>query len=113
MVTGNPIPASAYDERFTKRRRRGLKELVESGLKWVVVDLGAYNDQALEILDKQLSAYEVGRETFDEGDGVLIIELDVNPAIVASSDDAPVLAPTKSEAPAPSEEPTSQEILTE
>ena len=104
MVTGNPIPASAYDERFTKRRRRGLKELVEAGLKWVVVDLGAYNDQALEILDKQLKPYESGRETFDEGDGVLIIELDLNPNLVASSDDVPVLAPTKSEAPAPSEE---------
>ena len=70
----------------------------------VVVDLGAYNGQALEILDKQLGPYEVSRENFDEGDGVLIIELDLNPNLVASSDDAPVLAPTKSEAPVPSEE---------
>jgi len=97
MVTGNPIPASAYDERFTKRRRKGLKELIDAGLKWVVVDLGAYNAQALEILDKQLSAYETGRETFDEGDGVLIIALSANPNIIAV--DAPELAPTKSEAP--------------
>ena len=103
-VTGNPIPASAYDERFTKRRRRGLKELVESGLKWVVVDLGAYNDQALEILKSQLSLYETNRETFNEGDGVLIIELDINPTVVASVDDAPALAPTKSEAQVPSDE---------
>ena len=75
MVTGNPIPASAYDERFTKRRRRGLQELVESGLRWVVVDLGAYNDQAQSILDAQLIEYENNRQFFDEGDGVLVIEL--------------------------------------
>ncbi len=97
MVTGNPIPASAYDERFTKRRRKGLKELIDAGLKWVVVDLGAYNAQALDILDKQLSPYETGRETFNEGDGVLIIALSANPNI--ASVDAPELAPTKSEAP--------------
>ena len=75
MVTGNPIPASAYDERFTKRRKRGLKELVDSGLRWIVVDLGAYNDQAQSILDGQLAEYEYNREFFDEGDGVLVIEL--------------------------------------
>ena len=104
-VTGNPIPASAYDERFTKRRRRGLKELVEAGLKWVVVDLGAYNEQALDILEKQLRTYEVNRETFDEGDGVLIVELDLNPNLVATADEVEApLAPTKSEAPVPTEE---------
>ena len=61
-----------------------------------MVDLGAYNDQALEDFRQAARAWSV--ETFDEGDGVLIIELDVNPTIVASSDDNTSMAPTKSEA---------------
>ena len=80
LVTGNPIPASAYDERFTKRRKRGLKELLEGGLRFVVVDLGAYNEQALSILDSQLGPFETNREYFNEGDGVLVIELDLSGA---------------------------------
>lgn len=80
LVTGNPIPASAYDERFTKRRKRGLKELLEAGLRFVVIDLGAYNDQALSILDSQLGPFETNREYFNEGDGVLVIELDLSGA---------------------------------
>jgi len=102
-VTGNPIPASAYDERFTKRRRKGLKELVDAGLRWVVVDLGAYNDQALTILEKQLRIYESNREFFNEGDGVLLIELEANPSLASVGVQAPKLAPTKSEAPTPAE----------
>ena len=87
MVTGNSIPASAYDERFTKRRKRGLRELLDAGLRWVVVDLGAYNDQALSILDSQLGPYEINREYFKEGDGVLVIELDIQAsAVVANSE---------------------------
>ena len=76
LVTGNPIPASAYDERFTKRRRIGLDQLMTAGLRWLVIDLGAYNQEALEILDKQIHQYEINREYFNEGDGVLVIELD-------------------------------------
>jgi hypothetical protein len=74
-VTGNPIPASAYDPRFTKRRRIGLQELLEEGLRWIVVDQGAYNDQALEILEEQITPYMLKKEFFREGDGVIVFEL--------------------------------------
>ena len=85
MVTGNPIPASAYDERFTKRRKIGLDQLLQSGLRWVVIDLGAYNQQALDILDSQLKPFEVHREYFQEGDGVLIIEIEGGEALSSNT----------------------------
>ena len=76
MVTETPIPASASDERFTRRRQIGLKELLAAGLQWIVVDLGAYNDEAMEILNKQVDPYVAERITFDEGDGVLVLRLE-------------------------------------
>ena len=75
MVTGTPIPASAYDERFTKRRQIGLKQLLDAGLEWIVLDLGAYNEEALAIFNKQVDPYVAERLTFAEGDGVLVLRL--------------------------------------
>ena len=58
-----------------ERRRIGLQELVDEGLRWIVVDNGAYNDQAMEILQSQIADFKINEEYFDEGDGVIVLEL--------------------------------------
>ena len=75
LVTGNAIPASAYDPRFANRRRTGLNQLIDAGLRWVIIDLGAYNQQAIEILEQQLQNNLLTKELFKEGDGVIVYEL--------------------------------------
>ena len=48
-----------------------------------MVDLGAYNEQALGILEGQLQSFLLRKEYFNEGDGVLVFELAQPEAIAA------------------------------
>jgi len=73
--SGRGIPPSAFDPGAKNERFRGLKELREAGLRWVAVDLNAYDDEGLDLLRKQIGN-KIAQETqFDEGDGVLLLEL--------------------------------------
>lgn len=84
---GRGIPPSAFDPGAQAERFRGLKELREAGLRWVAVDLDAYDDEGLNLLRKQIGQ-KIAQETrFDEGDGVLLLEL--RPASVLQTTDKP------------------------
>lgn len=72
-LTGNPIPPGANDPRADRARGQGLDRLVEAGLRWVAVDLGAYEAEGLAELRRQLQPWVVSERTFDEGDGVLLL----------------------------------------
>ena len=75
MLTGNEIPPSAYDPRADNTRRAAFYELVASGLQFIVVDLGAYNEEAQNILRSQIQDRVKTEKIFDEGDGVLVFEI--------------------------------------
>ena len=75
MITGNPIPASAYDSRSEPRRKKALRDMVDAGLRWIVLDEKAYNDEAMGIFKKQIVGYIDQEKRFDDGDGVLIYQL--------------------------------------
>ena len=74
-VTGNPIPASATDPRSKGRRDAALQDFIRSGRRWIVVDQGAYNEEAMTILREQMGANVIDERHFDEGDGVIVFEL--------------------------------------
>ena len=57
MLTGNEIPPSAYDPRSANTRAAAFQALLKSGLQFIVVDLGAYNDEAQTILRSQIQDY--------------------------------------------------------
>jgi hypothetical protein len=85
--SGRGIPPSAFDPGAKNERFRGFKELREAGLRWVAVDLNAYDDEGLALLRKQIGN-KIAKETqFDEGDGVLLLEL--RPASVLLAPDEP------------------------
>jgi hypothetical protein len=75
LTANQGIPPSALDRRADVERRRGFKALREAGLRWVVIDLGAYNDQGIEELEHLLDLYVVDDQTFDDGDGVRVMTL--------------------------------------
>ena len=75
MLTGNEIPPSAYDPRSANTRRAAFQQLVADGLQFIVVDLGAYNDEALEILRTQIQDRVHEENKFEEGDGILVFSL--------------------------------------
>ena len=75
MLSESEIPPSAYDPRMNGQRKIALDLLRNLGLKWIVVDLGAYNEQALKILKEQLQGRIESEKKFDEGDGVLVLTL--------------------------------------
>ena len=52
--SGNEIPPSAYDPRSANTRAAAFQALLKSGLQFIVVDLGAYNDEAQTILRSQI-----------------------------------------------------------
>ena len=74
-VTGNAIPASATDPRSKGRRDAALRSFIQSGLRWIVVDKGAYNEEAMGILRDQMGDQVIDERHFDEGDGVIVFEL--------------------------------------
>lgn len=74
-LTGDPIPPGANDPRADRARGQGITILVESGLRWVAVDLGAYDAEGLAELRRQLAPFTASEHRFDEGDGVLVLTL--------------------------------------
>ena len=74
-LTGNPIPSSVYDPRHTADRQRIITELRKAGLRFIIVDRSVYNDQAMEILTKQLEQHTLSVQEFEDGDGVTVFEL--------------------------------------
>ena len=56
-------------------RKAGIRELRESGLRWVVIDLGAYDAQGITELERQLKVYVTDDQTFEDGDGVRVLTL--------------------------------------
>ena len=75
MLSGNVIPPSSYDPRSERARNVAVERLRTAGLRWIVIDLGAYNDEALKILRDQVGDRIASEKTFKEGDGVLIFTL--------------------------------------
>ena len=75
LLTGNPIPPSAYDPRSEGIRKEAVRRLVTEGLRWVVLDQGAYNDEALGYIREQMGMYLQSETVFEEGNGVIVFEL--------------------------------------
>ena len=75
MLTGNEIPPSAYDPRSANTRAAAFQALLKSGLQFIAVDLGAYNDEAQTILRSQIQGSVKEEIQFDEGDGVLVFRM--------------------------------------
>lgn len=73
--TNRGIPPSAFDPGAAPERNRGLRQLREAGLMWLIVDLGAYDDEGLGHLRDQVGTAVAGETEYDVGDGVLVIEL--------------------------------------
>jgi hypothetical protein len=74
-LTGDPIPPGANDPRADRARGQGIDEMMDSGLRWVVIDLGAYDEAGLAELRRQLAPFTGSARRFDEGDGVLVLTL--------------------------------------
>jgi hypothetical protein len=75
MVTGNPIPRSAYDDTSEPRRQATIEWLRRQGLRYVVVDMNVYEGEGFTLLARQLEPHTQAVHRFDDGDGVTIIEL--------------------------------------
>jgi hypothetical protein len=73
--TNRGIPPSAFDPGASPERNRGLRKLRDAGLLWLVVDLGAYDNEGIDHLRTQLGSAIASETQFDEGDGILLIEL--------------------------------------
>ncbi|MFT5686463.1 MAG: hypothetical protein ACI8RZ_007419, partial [Myxococcota bacterium] len=58
-----------------QQRQFAIRELYDLGLRWVVLDEGAYLDEAQGILRAQLDGWIGQEERFDEGDGVVVLRL--------------------------------------
>ena len=74
-ISGKPIPKSAYEERAEQMRQFAIREMYDNGLRWVVVDRGAYLEEAEGILRSQLSGWIGQEEIFDEGNGIIVFRL--------------------------------------
>jgi hypothetical protein len=74
-VTGKEIPESAHDSRSDQQRQFAVRELYDLGLRWVVIDKGAYLEEAEGILRTQLSGWIGQEEHFSEGDGIMVFRL--------------------------------------
>ncbi len=75
MLSGNPIPRSAYDEHSEGGRQATIQRLREAGLRFVVIDRAAFDDEAIGILDRQLQPHVAGVHDFEDGTGVRVYEL--------------------------------------
>ena len=83
---GRGIPPSAYEAGGKSERDRGIRVLRQAGLRWIAVDLGAYEDTGLSHLRDQLGKRVVREQTFDEGDGVLLLELSPSAVLLTPTD---------------------------
>ena len=79
------IPPSAIDAGAQMERDQGLRILRNAGLRWVAIDLGAYSKEGLDHLLSQLGNKIESRQTFDEGDGVLLLSIRPSPSVAASN----------------------------
>ena len=80
------IPPSAIDPGAQIERDKGLRILRTAGLRWIAIDLGAYSDEGLEHLLSQVETKVERRDTFDQGDGVLLLQIRENPSVTTSDD---------------------------
>lgn len=74
-LTGEAIPPGASDPRADRARGEGVRQLITAGLRWVAVDLGAYDEAGLTELLRQLQPFVTDDRRFDEGDGVRVLTL--------------------------------------
>ncbi len=75
LLQQRPIAPSATNPEFDEMRREALGSLIDQGLRYLVVDLTAYNDEAQEILRQQLGPHFHEAHRFHDGGGVLVLEL--------------------------------------
>jgi hypothetical protein len=87
MTANQGIPPSAMGTGTVLPRRQGLRLLWEAGLRWIAIDLGAYEATGLGELERQLENYIVEDLTFEEGDGVRLLGLRDKPAVQGDPDD--------------------------
>ena len=80
------IPPSAIDAGAQVERDQGLRILRKAGLRWIAIDLGAYSEEGLDHLLSQLDNKIESRQTFDEGDGVLLLGIRPPPSVATSND---------------------------
>ena len=72
---GNPIPRGSVEPPKPKERAQALDILHRAGLRWVVLDLSLFTDEGVTVLLAQLGERVATQERFEDGDGVLVIEL--------------------------------------
>ncbi len=73
-ITGAEPPTSAYQPDDLGERAAGRAWLMERGLRFVVLDLSVYDEPWLEHV-RSFYAPLAGEQRFDDGDGVLVLEL--------------------------------------
>lgn len=75
LLQQRPIAPSATNPEFDEVRREALTELLDANLRYLAVDLTAYNDEAQAILRQQLGPHFHEAHHFADGGGVLVLEL--------------------------------------
>ncbi len=75
LLQDRPIAPSATNPEFDTMRAEGLEFLLEAGLRYLAVDLTAYNDEGQAILRSQLGDHVEDEHRFADGGGVLVLEL--------------------------------------
>jgi hypothetical protein len=79
------IPPSAIDSGAQVERDRGLRILRQAGLRWIAIDLGAYDDEGLAHLKAQLENKIETTQSFEEGDGVMLLAIRPPPSISSTA----------------------------
>lgn len=74
-LSGDPIPPGADDPRADRARNEGVRQLIEAGLRWVAIDLSAYDPEGLTELLRQLQPFVEADRRFDQGAGVRVLTL--------------------------------------
>lgn len=72
---GKPIPRGSIEPPNPEVRAAALDLLHAAGLRWIVLDLAAFDDEGIQILLRILGARVATQERFEDGDGVLVLEL--------------------------------------
>jgi hypothetical protein len=80
------IPPSAIDSGAQVERDRGLRVLRQAGLRWIAIDLGAYEEEGLAHLLSQLANKIETTQSFEEGDGVMLLRIRPPPSFASTSD---------------------------
>ncbi len=83
---GRGIPPSAIDPGAQVERDKGLRILREAGLRWIAIDQGAYNEEGLGHLLSQLQTKIEDRIEFDQGNGVLLLQIRPPPSVATPGD---------------------------